>query len=364
MQVPVQSINLDSVWIVANVNVEDEYSLDDVWSYPDAEEFDNMIIKPEASWVDVVNRQRRSDAVPVISMKANYNIGVQGAKMAAAKEKNSNVTTNTNDNIGDQGAGRLAKKNKKKKNSTVTKLRKDLPKKTEDFESANRFQVLADDDKYISDQGEESKAKVKKTKPDKDSTAAEDTTEHRRSHEDEKMPRAPKDSRSYEDEKMLRAPKDPMGTTVVNACKRVVIGEIKAEDLTKKSAIKFCVADVGRPLASAAKVAEAGNVIVMDPRPDSSYIMNIDSGEKMSMRIERGVYVVDVLYDDGETGAITIDSGAGISVWPRNMKASIPMGPKSDVVLSAANGTPIANLGTKIIGFRGRKHSPGFTRRV
>ena len=84
------------------------------------------------------------------------------------------------------------------------------------------------------------------------------------------------------------------------------------------------------------------------------------------MRSERGVYVVDVIYDDGEAGIITIDSGAGISVWPKNLKANIPMGPKSDMVLNAANGTPISNLGAKIIGFQGRKHSAvtGFTGRV
>ena len=65
-------------------------------------------------------------------------------------------------------------------------------------------------------------------------------------------------------------------------------------------------------------------------------------------------HVVEVKYlNAGETGNITLDSGAGVSVWPRKMKqklATLPKKPGLNMV--AANGTKIENFGQKMIKFK------------
>ena len=80
----------------------------------------------------------------------------------------------------------------------------------------------------------------------------------------------------------------------------------------------FNVADVGKPLASAVKVCQAGNRVLLSPEPGESYIENIKSGERMELRVEKGTFVFDVEFSEGEDGTITLDSGAGVNVWPKN----------------------------------------------
>jgi hypothetical protein len=61
-----------------------------------------------------------------------------------------------------------------------------------------------------------------------------------------------------------------------------------------------------------------------------------------------------VQYPDGTEGAITLDSGAGASVWPRKLQKDVPLLKKADGMrLIAANGTEIANYGRAAIKFRG-----------
>ena len=52
--------------------------------------------------------------------------------------------------------------------------------------------------------------------------------------------------------------------------------------------------------------------------------------------------VFDVIFEDTkDEGTVTLDSGAGVSVWPEGLH------------MVAANGTEIRNLGQKVIKFRG-----------
>ena len=118
--------------------------------------------------------------------------------------------------------------------------------------------------------------------------------------------------------------------------------------------MRFNFAKVQKPLASAAKVVEAGNRISMGPKPQDNYIENTKTGEKIELRVDRGTYVFDVEFENGEVGAITLDSGAGVSVWPEGMQDQIPLMPKDPKLkMTAANGSVIENLGTKVIKFRG-----------
>jgi len=136
----------------------------------------------------------------------------------------------------------------------------------------------------------------------------------------------------------------------------VIIGGVDDEQTkwTRSSGLMFNVADVAKPLASAAKVCEAGNRIILDPEPGKSFIENISTGERMGLKVVKGTYVFEVKYsDDGEIGNITLDSGAGVSVWPRKMKqklATLPKKPGLNMV--AANGTKIENFGQKMIKFK------------
>ena len=138
-------------------------------------------------------------------------------------------------------------------------------------------------------------------------------------------------------------------------CTRQICG-IESDGLTSLSAIKFHVADVSKPLAAAAKVAKAGNIIVMHPDEDKCFIQNIGTGERMQLREKRGAYVFDVVFEDTkEKGEVTLDSGAGVSVWPKGKMKEVKLLPKQKGLrMKAANGTEIVNEGQKVIRFRGR----------
>ena len=133
--------------------------------------------------------------------------------------------------------------------------------------------------------------------------------------------------------------------------------------MSRECAMRFNVAKVQKPLASAAKVVEAGNRISMGPNPCDNYIENANTGERMSLRLARGegTYVFDVEYRGGEHDTITLDSGAGVNVFPEELQKAVPMQPRHPRLhMTAAHGSTIWNMGTKIIRFRGRE--PRFTR--
>jgi hypothetical protein len=132
----------------------------------------------------------------------------------------------------------------------------------------------------------------------------------------------------------------------------VVAQESHAPRRTRASAMKFHVANVSKPLAAAGKVVEAGNRVVLDQH--CSYVEHIATGERMHLRKEKGVYVFDVELEDGDKSTITLDSGAGVNVWPRGHKDNIPMEAKNEHLrMFAANGTRIEHDGTKQVRFKG-----------
>ena len=64
-------------------------------------------------------------------------------------------------------------------------------------------------------------------------------------------------------------------------------------DGTEK-AMGFQVTDVRKPLAAVSRIVDKGNRVVFGPKPEDNYIMNIQTGQKMFMKRERGVFVLDV----------------------------------------------------------------------
>jgi hypothetical protein len=89
-----------------------------------------------------------------------------------------------------------------------------------------------------------------------------------------------------------------------------------------------------------------------------SFIENERTGERMPLRVERGTFVFDVEYTDGSPGTITLDSGAGVNVWPEHLLPSLPMSPpEQGLRMTAANGTDIPSRGVKMVEFKGRSAS-------
>ena len=139
---------------------------------------------------------------------------------------------------------------------------------------------------------------------------------------------------------------------------QVGVNSVEPAGLTKLSAIKFHVAGVGKPLASGVSVVVAGNRVVLQPtKVGSSYIENIDTSEKMLLKQKKGTYVFDVVYEEtGERDEVTLDTGAGVSVWPKDKLPQVKMHPKKKgLKMVAANGSEIQYFGQKAIQFRGRE---------
>ena len=137
-----------------------------------------------------------------------------------------------------------------------------------------------------------------------------------------------------------------------------VMGVKHAKPLTRLSAIEFNVADVRKPLASAVKMVKANSRVVLDEK--ASCIQNKLTGECMEGRIEDETFVFDVEFDNGEDGMITLDSGAGVNVWPKGKMQDVKMMPKRmGLKMCAANGTEIPNYGRKVIMLRGVDSSKG-----
>ena len=86
----------------------------------------------------------------------------------------------------------------------------------------------------------------------------------------------------------------------------------------QKGAIEFNVADVRKPLASAVKMVRAGNRIVFDD--EGSYVESKSTGERMRVDVKDETFVFNVTFENGEEGTITLDSGAGVNVWPKHIE--------------------------------------------
>ena len=139
-----------------------------------------------------------------------------------------------------------------------------------------------------------------------------------------------------------------------NGGKMPNLGEKKVHFLTEdnlESNIVFQVTHARKALASVSKIVRKGNKVIFTP--NGSHIENIATGERMKLRVERGTYVFDVKYHNGEHGSITLDSGAGASCWPVGMMQDVEMEPKQPgIKFRAANGEELKYFGRKSIGFR------------
>ena len=146
-----------------------------------------------------------------------------------------------------------------------------------------------------------------------------------------------RDLKEYEDEKPWVMVKDMWLAKGVNAKQDVEVSnrfEVLAVEtdmnrkMTRTSAIDFNVAEVRKPLASAARMVKNGNWAVLDQ--DGSLTENTSAGERMEVRVKDETFVFDVELANEESDVIILDSAAGVHVWPRGRCEDVSMIPKKE----------------------------------
>ena len=85
------------------------------------------------------------------------------------------------------------------------------------------------------------------------------------------------------------------------------------------------------------------------------------TGKKIPLRKKSGVYVMEVIFIDGDrkiVGEIIVDSGAAECVMPKDFLPNLEtLSAKAGVRFAAANGGEMGNFGRKLITFVPRDFS-------
>ena len=74
-------------------------------------------------------------------------------------------------------------------------------------------------------------------------------------------------------------------------------GQREVSSMTEEFQPRACVfqvAKVSKPLLSAAQVTKAGFLAILDAPGQSSYLLHKKSGSKTKLKIDNGVYVLDL----------------------------------------------------------------------
>ena len=88
----------------------------------------------------------------------------------------------------------------------------------------------------------------------------------------------------------------------------------------------FQVAEVKKPLIAVKRISEKGNNVSFGPGRDDNFIENKKTGMRIPMReTGKGSYVIDMVFSDGMSTSITVDSGAEESVCPWEWGSQFPV---------------------------------------
>ena len=96
----------------------------------------------------------------------------------------------------------------------------------------------------------------------------------------------------------------------------VLTGAVDDESKLKDVGFKFQVTDVKKPLLSVRRINEGGNTVQFGPRDQDNFIFNPNTQDKVMLRRQGGVYLLDAMMPDGSWTEITVDSGAADNVCP------------------------------------------------
>ena len=134
---------------------------------------------------------------------------------------------------------------------------------------------------------------------------------------------------------------------------RVPQNQTEPKPCTLMCGMKMHVTDATKFLASVRKITQNGNRVIFDE--DRSFIQHKKTGREMEMKLENGVYKVDVIFMNGERSErrkILIDSGAADNVMPMTALSEVEMQPREiGANFSSANGKKKENLGRKDVKF-------------
>ena len=135
----------------------------------------------------------------------------------------------------------------------------------------------------------------------------------------------------------------------------VMIAQVEEKREKVKCGMSFHVTDAKKLLASVAKMTEAGNEVRFGPNLEDNFVKCTKSGRITPMRKEKGMYVIDALFENGQKmmkGKIVVDSGAAENVMPAEVLANVKMMPKKKGIrFVAANGEEMKNYGMKTVTF-------------
>ena len=150
--------------------------------------------------------------------------------------------------------------------------------------------------------------------------------------------------------KMIAAVEKVCGESDDNLLGRLIAAADKVQ--TGVCQMTFHVTDATKMLASVNKMTEVGNEVNFNRR--KSYIES-PSGKRAYLRKRGGVYVLDVVFFDGEKavkGEVIVDSGAADNVMPRGVLTGITTREKEPGSrFVAADGGELGNYGRKDVQF-------------
>jgi hypothetical protein len=134
----------------------------------------------------------------------------------------------------------------------------------------------------------------------------------------------------------------------------------------KKCGMVFHLTNAKRMLASAERIAAAGNYIAIGPSENDNYIQNVKTKRKIKLIKVGGVYELRAMVNCGMTWQevnITIDSGAEECVMPRDWFPDAEWMPKKQgIQFMGADGSDIGNFGRRLIEFIPMEEFEGFRR--
>ena len=145
-----------------------------------------------------------------------------------------------------------------------------------------------------------------------------------------------------------------------------VLGERQVNEVDKnkeprKCGMVFHMTDARRMLASVDKIVAAGHKVSFAKEAENCFIEHVETGDKIYMQRENGVYVVKVNVDTGESkkkATIVVDSGASECVMPKKWLEELPkMKAAAGIKFTCAKGNDLGNYGRKLVEFK-----PIFTR--
>jgi hypothetical protein len=97
-----------------------------------------------------------------------------------------------------------------------------------------------------------------------------------------------------------------LGFVAANGSKMKNYGAVKVkfQNDGRNRAMNFHVTDVQKPLGAVCRIADKGNFVCFGPGVSDNYILNIESGEKIWMKRERGTYVIEADYEVGDEESV------------------------------------------------------------